>query len=248
MYAIAAGIVFFAFWHLAAAIADSPLLIPSPALVWEGLVELWRRDELLQHGWASLSRLAVGLLLGVPVGAALGCAAGRWSKLDAALNPFVRMFNAIPAISLVPFVLILLGVNEASRYALITYTVALTVFLSARAGVKSVPRLRMKAAQTLGVSDVSAFFRVVIPSCFPSILAGVRTALGLGVMVIVAAEMIGAENGLGYLIMQSRSQFNVSHMLVGILGLGVLSLVLDRSFIFSIENFFPRWSQKRRVR
>jgi ABC-type nitrate/sulfonate/bicarbonate transport system permease component len=247
MRTVVAVLTFLALWYAAALLADSPLLVPSPMLVWGGLVDLWDRGELVGHIQASLTRLFVGLALGVPLGVLFGCAAGRWELIDAVLNPFVRMFNAIPAISLVPFTLIWLGVTEASRFALLTYTVTLTVLLSAREGVKAVPRLRMRAAETLGVVGVAAFFRVVIPSCFPAILAGIRTALGLGVMVIVAAEMIGADNGLGYLIMQARSQFNVSHMLVGILGLGLLSLTLDRAFQYSIENFFPRWSQKRRV-
>jgi ABC-type nitrate/sulfonate/bicarbonate transport system permease component len=76
----------------------------------------------------------------------------------------------------------------------------------------------------------------------------VRTAIGLGVMVIVAAEMLGAESGLGYLIMQARSHFNIGDMLVGVIGLGILSLFLDRLFQLSIETLLPRWSVKRRIR
>ena len=116
----------------------------------------------------------------------------------------MRFFNSIPALALVPFSLLWLGVTEVSRYALLVYTISLAVLLSARQGVRTVPPIRMKAC-ALGISVRAVLFRIVIPSCFPSILAGVRTALGLGVMVIVAAEMLGADSGLGYLIMQARS-------------------------------------------
>jgi NitT/TauT family transport system permease protein len=237
-----------ALWEAAARVVAMPLLVPPPALVGESLIALGRSGELIEHVLASLSRLAVGLALGVPLGALLGCAMGRWEPLDAMINPFVRFFNSVPALALVPFSLLWLGVTEASRYALLTYTITLTVLLSARAGVQTVPVIRLKAGACLGIAGVAGFFRIVVPSCFPAILAGVRTALGLGVMVIVAAEMLGAESGLGYLIMQARSHFNIGHMLVGVIGLGVLSLVLDRLFQGAIEAFLPRWSVKRRIR
>lgn len=235
-------------WEAAARFFNSPLLMPSPALVGASALELIENGELFDHLSASLSRLAVGLLVGVPAGAIVGCAMGRFALIDSLFNPFVRMFNAVPAIALVPFSLLWLGVTEVSRYSLMFYTIFLTVLLSARSGVAGVPRIRMRAAASLGVTGASALFRVVIPSSIPSILAGVRTSLGLGVMVIVAAEMLGAERGLGYLIMQARSHFNIGQMLVGIIGLGILSLVLDRLFQVAIEAFLPRWSAKRRVR
>jgi NitT/TauT family transport system permease protein len=237
-----------AIWALIAHLVDTPLLVPSPAIVSQSAFDLLRSGELADHMIASLSRLMVGLIVGVPIGVLIGCAMGRWMPVDAMLNPFVRMFNAIPALALVPFTLLWFGVTEFSRYALLIYTISLTVLLSARQGVRTVPALRLKAGASLGVAGVPAFFRIVIPSCFPSILAGVRTAIGLGVMVIVAAEMLGADSGLGYLIMQARSHFNMGNMLVGVLGLGLLSLVLDRLFVFSVEVLLPRWSVKRRIR
>lgn len=237
-----------ALWELGARVVASPLLIPPPALVGKSFLALLWSGELAEHLGASVMRLAVGLALGAPLGALLGCAMGRWEPLDAMLNPFVRFFNSVPALALVPFSLMWLGVTEASRYALLTYTISLTVLLSARAGVRTVPVIRLKAGATLGVSGFAAFFRIVVPSCFPAILAGVRTAIGLGVMVIVAAEMLGADSGLGYLIMQARSHFNMGHMLVGVIGLGALSLVLDRLFQYGIDAFLPRWSVKHRIR
>lgn len=235
-------------WALAAALVSSPLLVPSPRLVLESFLALARSGELLAHVGASLGRLAVGLGIGVPCGIVLGCAMGRWWALDALLNPFVRMFNAIPALALVPFSLLWFGVTELSRFLLLTYTVTLTVLLAARHGVRTVPPIRDRMASNLGLGRVAAFFRVTVPSCFPSVLAGVRTAIGLAVMVVVAAEMLGAESGLGFLIMQARSQFNIGNMLVGVFCLGFASLLLDRAFMLLIERGLPRWSVRRRVR
>jgi len=234
-------------WAAAAAQVGNPLLLPAPLEVFKAAATLWQSGDLSDHALASLGRLLVGLAVGVPVGACLGCLMGLNPVVDALLNPYVRFFNAIPALALVPFSLILLGVTEISRYALLVYTISLVVLLSARQGVRNIPRIRLKTAESFGIGRAATLFRVVIPSCFPSILAGVRTALGLGVMVIVAAEMLGADSGLGYLIMQARSQFSMANMLVGVIGLGLLSLLLDRAFVLGIEWFFPRWSIRRRV-
>jgi ABC-type nitrate/sulfonate/bicarbonate transport system permease component len=235
-------------WAGTAVLVASPLLLPPPSLVFESLVSLTRSGELFSHVVASIGRLLVGLAVGAPLGAVLGCAMGRWPLADATLNPFVRMFNAIPALALVPFSLLWFGVTEFSRYVLLTYTVSLTVLLAARQGVRAVPAIREKVASNFGLGPAVVFFRVVMPSCFPSILAGMRVAIGFGVMVVVAAEMLGAESGLGYLIMQARGQFNMGNMLVGVLGLGVLSLVLDRMFLLLVEVGLPRWSVQRRIR
>lgn len=234
-------------WMVLASLIDSPLLLPSPAKVMRSATLLWQNGELSQHVLASLSRLLVGLVIGVPLGAVVGCAMGWSAAVDALLSPYVRFFNSIPALALVPFSLLWLGVTEASRYALLVYTISLAVLLSARQGVRTVPPIRMKAAAALGASGTAVLFRIVIPSCFPSILAGVRTAIGLGVMVIVAAEMLGADSGLGYLIMQARSHFNMANLFVGIIGLGLLSLLLDRLFVFTVDYVLPRWSVQRRI-
>jgi NitT/TauT family transport system permease protein len=234
-------------WSAVAAQVGNPLLLPRPADVAGAAAVLWHGGELTTHVLASLQRLLVGLAVGTPIGATLGCLMGISRTADAMLDPYVRFFNAIPALAIVPFSLIALGVTELSRYALLVYTVTLVVLLGTRQGVRGIPRIRLNAGATLGLGRTATLFRIVMPSAFPAILAGVRTAMGLGVMVIVAAEMLGAESGLGYLIMQARSHFSVANMLVGVIGLGLLSLLLDRAFLFAIETLLPRWSLARRI-
>ncbi len=235
-------------WELVAWWVGSPLLIPSPRRVGVTLVQLLETGEFIKHVAMSLQRLGVGLAIGIPIGVVLGCGMGRSHFVGSFFDPFVRLANSTPAIALIPFSLLWFGVTEFARYALLVFVVGLTVTLNARHGVQQVPTIRLRAAETLGVVGVGAFFRVIIPSSIPAILAGIRTAIGFGVMVIVAAEMLGATSGLGYLIMEARQHYNVERMFVGIVGLGTLGLVLDRSFYFAIEHFLPRWSAKRRVR
>lgn len=234
-------------WALIAWQVGLPILVPSPLRVAQGFINLTANGDLPGHLWASLSRLCVGLAVGVPLGACIGCAMGRFPFIDAVFNPFVRMFNSIPALALVPFSLMWFGAAEVSRYAILVYTITLTVLLSARAGASGVRTIREQTGKMLGLTPAAIFFRIILPSCFPAILAGTRTAIGLGVMVIVAAEMIGAESGFGYLIMQARSHFNMVNLMVGVIGLGLLSLVLDRLFVWTVETMLPRWSVRRRI-
>jgi ABC-type nitrate/sulfonate/bicarbonate transport system permease component len=234
-------------WSLVALQMNNTLLLPRPMDVGISALILWQSGDLQTHVLASLQRLLVGLAIGVPVGCLLGCLMGLSRSIDAIFNPYLRAFNAIPALALVPLSLLLLGVTEASRYSLLVYTITLVVTINARNGVRLIPQLRLRVGATLGLSDTATLFRIIIPSCFPSILTGIRTAIGLGVMVIVAAEMMGAESGLGFLIMQARSHFSMTNVLVGVLGLGFLSLALDRAFVLAVDWFFPRWSLKRRV-
>jgi ABC-type nitrate/sulfonate/bicarbonate transport system permease component len=245
---LAALAVIVAGWEALSAWMALPLFLPSPRAVGVAAWRLLVSGDLSEHVAVSLQRLGVGLLIGVPLGVLLGSTMGRSRIVDGFVDPFLRVANATPALALIPFSLLWFGVTEAARYALLVYTVALTVTLNARHGVRQVPAIRLKAASALGVSGLGAFFRVIIPSAVPSILAGIRTAIGLGVMVIVAAEMLGATSGLGFLLMEARSHFNVERMFIGILGLGALSLVLDLGFAFAIERLTPRWSAARRVR
>lgn len=240
-------ILFFVLWQAGAAAFGTPLLFPEPLAVWDGLARLVETGEFFEHLGATLQRLFVGLLVGIPVGATLGCAMGASRDINAWFDPYVRMANSTPAIALIPFALLWFGVTELARYSLVFYTAFLVVTLSARQGVAQVPQLRIKAANTLGVLGVGAFFRVVVPSSFPAILAGIRTATGLGVMVVVAAEMLGAANGFGFLIILGRQNYDPTLIFIGIFSLGVISLVLDRGLQFYIERFMPRWSVKRRV-
>ena len=240
-------LLFFILWQAGAASVGTPLLFPEPLVVWEGLWQLAETGEYFEHAGATLQRLAVGMLVGIPFGATLGCAMGASRDINAWFDPYVRMANSTPAIALIPFALLWFGVTELARYSLVFYTTFLVVALSARQGVAQVPYLRIKAANSLGVQGIAAFFRVVVPSSFPAILAGIRTAAGLGVMVVVAAEMLGAANGFGFLIILGRQNYNPTLIFIGIFSLGVISLILDRGFLFCIERFMPRWSVKRRV-
>lgn len=235
-------------WQLVANAIAFDMLFPSPRIVGATAYAMIASGSMLHDVGASLWRLLVALLIGVPAGILIGVAIGWWPIANAIVQPFIRMFNAIPAIALVPFSLLWLGVTEQSRIALLIYAVTLTVLVSTRAGVREVSRIKLRAGECLGVRGPAALLKIVLPSCIPAIIIGIRTAIGLGVMVVVAAEMLGAESGVGYRLMQARSQFDTAALMASIIGLGMLSLLLDRAFEFTFETLLPRYSAKRRIK
>ena len=178
-------LLFLILWQVAASSVGTPLLFPEPADVFRGLWRMTATGEIFFHLGATLQRIMIPLAIGMPLGAVLGCAMGVSRDVNAWFDPYLRMANSIPAIALIPFALLWFGVSELARYSLIFYVAVYVVALNARRGVAQVPELRLKAANTLGVFGLPAFFRVVVPSSFPAILAGMRTATGLNVMVVV---------------------------------------------------------------
>jgi NitT/TauT family transport system permease protein len=248
LYAGLGVAIVIAVWQLMANAIAFDMLFPPPRIVGATAYDMIVNGSMTDDVGASLWRLLMALLIGVPAGILIGVAIGWWPIANAIVQPFIRMCNAIPAIALVPFSLLWLGVTEQSRIALLVYTITLTVLISTRAGVRNVSRIKLRAGECLGVRGPQALFKIVLPSCIPAIIIGIRTAIGLGVMVVVAAEMLGAESGVGYRLMQARSQFDTAALMASIIGLGLLALLLDRAFEFAVETLLPRYSTKRRIK
>jgi NitT/TauT family transport system permease protein len=114
-------------------------------------------------------------------------------------------------------------------------------------GVHTIDARFLRAAENFGVSRFDLMRRVVLPAVLPQVLIGMRVGLGVAWLVVVAAEMIALKSGLGYLIMQARSHFNMANLFVGVIGLGLLSLGLDRLFVVIVDYALPRWSSQRRI-
>ena len=141
---------------------------------------------------------------------------------------------------MIPLSILWFGIGEFSRYFIIFYATVVVVAMNTAAGVSTQPVSRARAARSLGASEAKVFTHVVIPTAIPQILTGMRVAVGFSFMGVVAAEMIGANSGIGYLIMQSRQMIEPERMFVGLLSLSVVGLATDRLFRFAVQ-----WSSKR---
>ncbi|NVD42786.1 ABC transporter permease subunit [Ensifer sp. HO-A22] len=225
-----------------------PLFLPSPLAVLRALRGLATTGfvdaTLVQHVAASLSRifgaLAAALILGVPAGLAIGTS--RWGK--GILDPIVEFLRPLPPLAYLPLVIIWLGIGEASKIAVIALAILPPIILSTASGVKSASADHINAARAFGATRRQLLVHVILPGALPSILTGTRIALGAGWSTLVAAELVAATRGLGFMI-QSAAQFLVTDIVIA--GIVVIALV---AFLFevvarSVERRLVPWSNRR---
>jgi ABC-type nitrate/sulfonate/bicarbonate transport system permease component len=240
----ASAIVLVLAWQALSQWVVDPGLLPSPLAVLGRALELTLSGELPRSMGTSLGRILVGYVTGAVLGIALGLVMGRLSRLEDLVGPTLGFVRSIPPIAFVPFSIILFGIGETSKYAIIVYLVFIVLALSTAAGVRETPRIRIRAAQSLGAGGASVLLQIVLPSAFPFILTGLRVALNLAFMAVVSAELIGARSGLGHMIMDSQTMMETDRMLVGILALGVLGAGLGRSADLIIARTLSRFTHR----
>lgn len=203
-------------------------VFPSPLDVLRGGRELLAKGLLTGYVLDSLRRVLTGyglaLVLGLPAGLALG-----WHRnVAAAFNPVIQMCRPISPLAWMPLAILWFGVSEAAPAFLIFLGAFFPIVVSAMNGVRSVPAMTMQAGRNFGLSTPELLFRVVFPAALPQILVGLRIALGIAWIVVVAAEMIAVDSGLGYLIIDSRNAGKRYDLVVaGMLLIGVIGLALD---------------------
>lgn len=235
----------FAAWSAAAHFkVVSPVFLPPPSAVAAKFVSVARDGfvdaTLLQHLAASLGRvftaLAASTLIGVPIGVAIGTSAiGR-----GVFDPILEFLRPIPPLAYLPLVVIWFGIGEPSKVLVIAMAMVPPLALSTAAGVKGVSRERINAARTLGASRAQIIRHVTLPAALPSILIGLRIALGSGWTTLIAAELIAATRGLGFMI-QSAAQFLVTDVVImGIFVIAAVAFVLEFA-LRRLERLVAPW-------
>jgi taurine transport system permease protein len=239
-------LILLAAWAISAQLKlVSPVFLPSPAAVWAKFVVVARDGfvdaTLLQHITASLWRvfaaLIAAILIGVPVGLAIGISrVGR-----GVFDPLLEFLRPIPPLAYLPLIIIWFGIGEPSKVLVIAIAMLAPVALSTAAGVRSVSRERVDAARSLGATRAQVIRHVILPSALPSILTGLRIALGAGWSTLVAAELVAATRGLGFMI-QSAAQFLVTDVVVmGILVIAIIAFALE-FVIRRVERVLVPWA------
>ncbi len=230
-----------ALWWLSSGAVFNPILVPPPHKVAVNLWEMTAEGEILFHAWASLRRVIVGYAFGSVLGILTGVAVARIRIAEDMLEPPLQFVRNITPVAIIPLAVNAFGLEEPSKYFVIIYSTIIPVVFNTAAGVASTPQIRVRAAMCLGAGRWEIFTRVVLPSAWPFILTGLRVALGFAFMGVVAAEMIAAESGVGYLIMQSRNMLLPEQMFSGLFLLGLIGLVTDRAFQFTIGRLMRRY-------
>lgn len=233
-------------WAVAAELQlVSPVFLPTPDAVIRKFISVAREGfvdaTLLQHLFASLGRvfgaLAVSLLVGIPVGLAIGLSMiGR-----GIFDPVLEFLRPIPPLAYLPLIVIWFGIGEPSKILVIALAMLPPIALSAAAGVRSVSREKVNAARALGASGLQVIRHVTIPSALPGILTGLRIALGAGWTTLVAAELVAATRGLGFMI-QSAAQFLVTDVVVmGIFVIALVAFILEFA-LRRVERVLVPWT------
>lgn len=219
-----------AVWEIWSRRADS-FVVPPVTAVLESAWQVWPTTDFLAEARGSLERLAIGFAIGVAVGITVGLLVGssRWARRT--LDPLIELARAIPPIAIVPALIVVLGFGSSMRIAVIAFGVCFPVLVNTFEGVRAVAPEVRDTASMLHVGRVERVLRIYLPAALPSIVAGLRIAISIGLVLVVLSEFVGEGGGLGHYILDRQGQFNYPDMYAGILFLGLLGYVLNRVFL-----------------
>jgi NitT/TauT family transport system permease protein len=222
-----AAAVLVAIWWVAV-VASESVIFPTPLAVVQGLADMARDGTLWRHIGSSLLRVGSGFALAVAVGVPLGLLMGWIPGAYATVNPIVQLLRPISPIAWIPLAILWFGVGDASPIFLIFLSAVFPIVVQTTAGVHTIERQYLRAAANFGVSRRKLFLQVVIPAVLPQVIIGMRVSLGVAWLVVVAAEMIALDSGLGYMIIDARNAGNRYDLVVaGMAVIGVIGLLLD---------------------
>jgi len=227
---LAVAVLFVLGWHFAVKWTGSDIF-PTPEMVVTGTVELARKGVLLKYVVASLFRVTTGYLLAVFIGIPLGLLMGWFGGARLAFNPAIQVLRPISPIAWIPIAILWFGVSDLAPIFLIFLASLFPITTAAMAAVQNIQLVYIRAARNFGIKGLSLFKKVVFPAALPQILTGLRLALGVAWLVVVAAEMIAVNSGLGYLIIDARNAGKrydlvvAGMVLIGLIGLGLDYLV-----------------------
>ena len=226
------GVLLVVWWAVAALQFISPLFLPPPGQVLQKLIAIagpqgFMDATLWQHLAASLTRIVIALLAAVLLGVPVGIAMGLSPTVRGIVDPIIELYRPVPPLAYLPLMVIWFGIGETSKILLIYMANFSPVAMSALAGVKSVQQVRVRAAQSLGASRAQVLWFVILPGALPEILTGLRIGLGVGWSTLVAAELIAATRGLGFMVQSAGEFLATDVVLAGIMVIAVIAFILE---------------------
>jgi ABC-type nitrate/sulfonate/bicarbonate transport system permease component len=218
----------------------NPRLFPAPLDVIAAAWRLTQSGVLWIDIYVSTLRVLEGALLAAPIGILLGMAIGRIRWAENTVEPVIELLRPMPPLALLPMIILWFGIGENSKVFFIAYSCFFVMYTSVVVGVRNIDPVMLRAGQSLGLNSLQLYRFVIVQAVLPDIMLGLRLGLSVGFLVIVAAEFIAADTGLGYLINYSRTWFRVDDMLVGAISLGILG-VSTNYLLVELERRMFQW-------
>jgi ABC-type nitrate/sulfonate/bicarbonate transport system permease component len=210
-----------------------PSILPTPWATAKNFWQLVENGLLWMHTMASLSRVISAWLLSAFIAIPLGLLMGRSILLEKLIDPFIELFRPISPLAWIPLAILWFGIGEGGKIFVVFIGTFFPILLSTIAGVKSIDPVLIHAGRVLGCqSRFSLFYRVILPASMPGIMVGLRISFGTGWAAIIAAELVAARSGLGYLIANGMEILRADHVLVGMIMIGLLGVCFDAVFRF----------------
>ena len=223
---------------------NNPALLPPIPHIGQAFVINVTRGTLIDALGASLYRISLGFAIGTSCALAIGCLIGWYKTIEYLLDPLIEAVRPIPPLAYIPIVIIWFGIEEFSRVLLISIACFMVCVVNVVAGMKNVPQVYVDAASTMGATRFQIFRTVAIPAATPFIFTGFRIALAAAWTTLVAAELIAAPSGLGFLLQEGRRYFLTDQVMMIIVIIGACAFTMDRTFRW-VQARLTRWSEAR---
>lgn len=230
-YIYAAGAVVVV-WQLAIVVTGAhEAILPSPWLTAQAFAELVVSGEIFIHAGMSVMRVVSAWMIAATVAIPIGLAMGRFRPFEKMLDPVIELFRPISALAWIPLAILWFGIGESGKIFIIFIATFFPTVLNTVVGVKDVDPVMIRAGQVLGCNDEASIFRkIILPAALPNIVVGLRISFGTGWTAIIAAELVAAQSGLGYLIADGMEILRADLVLVGMAVIGVLGVLFDTVF------------------
>lgn len=218
----------------------SSRVLPAPSDVLAAFWRTFQDGSLVRHILVSTQRALLGLLIGGGIGFLLGVLNAVWKPAETALDSTMQMLRNVPHLAIIPLVILWFGIDEEAKIFLVAIGVAFPIYLNTFHGIRTVDRGLIEMARVYGLSPIAVFFRIVLPGALPSILVGLRYALGIMWLTLIVAETISSTSGIGYMTMNAREFLQTDVVVLGVLAYALLGKLAD-SVTRAVEHRTLAW-------
>jgi ABC-type nitrate/sulfonate/bicarbonate transport system permease component len=235
-------VLFFVWWLLTSGTKlVKPLYFPNPNSVWETFLQMHQR--IWSHALATLIRVVVSWLIGSLLGIIVGLLMVRSRFIRSILSPVIEGLRPVPPVALIPLVIVWFGIGDSGKIFLTSLACFMVLVVNTVVSANNVNPVYIQAARSLGASKTKIYLTVVLPAIIPELLSGFRIGIALAFAITVAAEFMGAEYGIGYLVMQASRTLNTEVVLIGTFIIGIEAFLLER-LVKGCSDYLTRWTEK----